>query len=186
MLSPLTAQLLLQHVAHCLDTFKHKTWAENKLDIQVWTFLNCNINNVAHLQQEININTEFNKRTFYPECTRILRKTGNGIRINSIILIISTSTWNNPLYQSVENKCQELWDDLVNSMVQNMASQSTKISGMWLHFGHYQHSAATKGEKRQNQGKWWDTMEAQCDFKSFNTMSLMSFKCNDPVFVVFF
>lgn len=72
-------------------------------------------------------------------------------------------------------------------MVQNMASQSTKISGMWLHFGHYQHSAATKGEKRQNQGKWWDTMEAQCDFKSFNTMSLMSFKCNDPVFVgVFF
>lgn len=26
-------------------------------------------------------------------------------------------------------------------------------------------------------------MEAQCDFKSFNTMSLMSFKCNDPVFM---
>lgn len=32
----------------------------------------------------------------------------------------------------MESKCQELWD-LVSSKVQNKASQSTKISGMWLH-----------------------------------------------------
>lgn len=58
------------------------------------------------------------------------RKTVSSISTNSIIWIISTSTWNNPLL--VESKCQELWD-LVSSKVQNKASQSTKISGMWLH-----------------------------------------------------
>lgn len=87
----------------------------------------------------------------------------------------------------MENKCSELWDDLVSSMVQNKVSHSTKKSGKWLHSGHHQHPAAAKEEKRRKRGKWQDDVEALCDFKGFKLMSLMSFKCSNPVlFCIFF